>query len=1220
MGKNTIGTRIVIEGEKEYRQALKNINTEHRELRSEMKLAQAEYSNNQNSIEALSKKYEILGKTVENQEKKIELYSQKLKQSQEAQEQAGGKVEELQRQLQSANEEMENMEKSSDVSKEALDKQKKVIEDLQKQLQLAETEYDKARNSTENWQTKINDSQADLIKLNEKLETTKEYLNEAEQSTDGCAKSIDNYGQKVDDAKEKTSIFGDVLKAELTSEVIIEGITKIANVIKDIADSAIETGASFEASMSQVAATMGMTTTEIASGSEAYNLLSNAAQECGKSTMFSATESAEALNYLALAGYDATKSAETLPKVLNLAAAGGLDLAYASDLVTDSMAALGLETSDLDKYIDQMARTSQKSNTSVTQLGEATLVCAGTANLTGQSLETLNAELGVLANNGIKGAEGGTHLRNILLSLSAPTDNAAVALHELNVNVSDSHGNMRDLNDIMIDLNKSMENMSSVEKTNMINKIFNKTDISAVNDLLKGTGEEFDLLKENIINSQGAAQDMANTLNDNLKGKVTILNSAMEGLGISTYNIFDKNMKKSVDAATESVGRLQKSIDSGKMNVSLNKLSDAMGDMLDNAIDLGEDALPILIDSLAWLLENADVIAGGVMGIVTANFAMNTALPAMEAVIGAWQAYKISNEEATVAQFLLNGAMEANPAGILVAAIGGLVGIVGALAINADKAQDNIGKLTEKVKEDNEYIKNGIEDRKKAADNTQAQASAAQNLTSKITALNEKEKLSNTEKARMKQYVEELNTIYPNLSLKINENTGKIDQNTLSIKANVEMEMQRAKVEALNERYADSIKDIAEAEADLAIVSDNLAQKEAELEDIQTKRKDLIEKSNQMVKEGLEPIADLEQQLSNLADQETNVSVEIDKLRDSQQNCIDVQGELQDEIDQYNRLLEKEKENTDEAKKAAEEAAEYYVEYKDKTYEVSEATQETIEKIDSLSQAYITAKEKAEESITDQVGLFDDLSNKSDLSTTQMVNNLNSQTAVFNQYAEDLQKASELVKKGLLDEGVLGAIQEMGIDGAGYMHELATATDTEVKSISDSFNEMKKAKDNLTSAMADIQTGYSDEMDKILGIQTDKMGTLNSQTQESYDEMTEIITTAGEDQVEVTEKNMEDVNTAIVENTEVIMTSVQDMCDTVVTAVNEKFDIVDGKSLVWYNIGAIIPHDMAQAVEDGTSEFVNAVDKMIQKAVDKAVEKAKQAAKSIDKALGSAMK
>ena len=159
---------------------------------------------------------------------------------------------------------------------------------------------------------------------------------------------------------------------------------------------------------------------------------------------------------------------ETLPKVLDLAAAGDMDLAYASDLVTDSMAALNMETSQLDNYIDEMTKTAQKSNTSVSQLGEATLVCAGAVSMAEMSLETMNGELGVLANNGIKGAEGGTHLRNVILSLAAPTDVASNTIESLGLQVADSSGNMRDLNNILIDLNSALDGMSSTEKTQTI--------------------------------------------------------------------------------------------------------------------------------------------------------------------------------------------------------------------------------------------------------------------------------------------------------------------------------------------------------------------------------------------------------------------------------------------------------------------------------------------------------------------------------------------------------------------------------------------------------------------------------------------------------------------------------------------------------------------------------------------------------------------------------
>lgn len=159
----------------------------------------------------------------------------------------------------------------------------------------------------------------------------------------------------------------------------------------------IDVGMDFESSMSQVAATMGMSAQEIANGSKEFDMLKKAAKDAGATTKFSASESAQALNYLALAGYDATTAVETLPTVLNLAAAGGMDLAYASDLVTDSMSALGLETKDVNKFTDQLAKTSQKSNTSVSELGEAILTVGGTAKVLSGGTVELNTQLGILA-------------------------------------------------------------------------------------------------------------------------------------------------------------------------------------------------------------------------------------------------------------------------------------------------------------------------------------------------------------------------------------------------------------------------------------------------------------------------------------------------------------------------------------------------------------------------------------------------------------------------------------------------------------------------------------------------------------------------------------------------------------------------------------------------------------------------------------------------------
>ena len=418
---------------------------------------------------------------------------------------------------------------------------------------------------------------------------------------------------------------------------------------------AVKVGSEFESSMSQVAATMGMTTEEIHNGSEAYETLATAAKNAGATTKFTATQAADALNYLALAGYDAATSAEVLPSVLNLAAAGGLELAYASDLATDAMAALGIEASadNLTQFGDQMAMASSKANYSVAQLGEAILTVGGTAkNLAGGTVE-LNTALGVLANRGIKGAEGGTALRNMILSLSAPTDTAAATLKSLGVSAFDAEGNLRPLNETFKDLDAAMQNLTGEEKTNALNDIFNKVDLKSAEAMLAGCGEEFDNLAEAIANSDGAMQNMADVQMDNLKGQITLLQSAVEGLGVAFYeNVNGKikdavsatagyvselnavmnaafadteneeNVKKVTKALTElgySADEAQAMVGTGMSGVvsSLGGiLAQAMADIANAAPAMLDAGVQLIASFLQGIQENGDSLAAGVLSIV----------------------------------------------------------------------------------------------------------------------------------------------------------------------------------------------------------------------------------------------------------------------------------------------------------------------------------------------------------------------------------------------------------------------------------------------------------------------------------------------------------------------------------------------------------------------------------------------------------------------------
>jgi len=399
-----------------------------------------------------------------------------------------------------------------------------------------------------------------------------------------------DYEKSLDNASGKTSAM-DVALGSLAAQ----GISKAISGLKNLATGSIETGMAFDSSMSQVAATMGVTTDEIQN-------LRDFALEMGSTTAFSATEAADALNYMALAGYDANTSMEMLPNVLNLAAAGGMELAAASDMVTDTQTALGLSLEETNALVDQMAKTASSSNTSVSQLGEALLTVGGTAKELPGGINEMNTVLGVLADNGIKGSEAGTHLRNMILSLEAPTDAAAEALDAMGVSVFDAQGDMRSLQDIMTELNASMEDMTAGEKTEIISTIFNKTDIASVNALLATTEDRWDELGAAIEDSAGAAQQMADTQLDNLSGDVTILQSAWEGLQITLSDLASGTMRDIVQQVTELVTALTGLINGTVSAAGFTEiLSDTLSTLLDTVLDVLVEGIPVLIEGATIL-------------------------------------------------------------------------------------------------------------------------------------------------------------------------------------------------------------------------------------------------------------------------------------------------------------------------------------------------------------------------------------------------------------------------------------------------------------------------------------------------------------------------------------------------------------------------------------------------------------------------------------------
>lgn len=415
------------------------------------------------------------------------------------------------------------------------------------------------------------------------------------------------YDSGLDDAEKEASSFGSTISKGLGTAAKIGGAaiaavgtaaTAATTATVAFGKKSVEVGAEFDKSMSQVAATMGTTTDNIQD-------LRDFAMEMGSTTAFSATQAADALNYMALAGYDAETSMEMLPTVLNLAAAGSIDLASASDMVTDAQSALGLSTEQAAEMVDQMAQASSKSNTSVEQLGQAFLTVGATAaNLQGGTQE-LATVLGVLADNGIKGAEGGTHLRNILLSLQDAAGESGVisfnnGLEDVNVALYDAEGNMRSTIDVIAEMQKGMADMSQQAKDTMVQGIFNRADLASVNALFATSADRFNELESAIGQADGAAQQMADTQLDNLAGDITIFKSALEGAQITLSDKLTPTIREFVQFGTQGISSITEGFKEGGLEGAMS----ALGDTLSTGISKVVENVPVIANAALTLLES----------------------------------------------------------------------------------------------------------------------------------------------------------------------------------------------------------------------------------------------------------------------------------------------------------------------------------------------------------------------------------------------------------------------------------------------------------------------------------------------------------------------------------------------------------------------------------------------------------------------------------------
>lgn len=448
---------------------------------------------------------------------------------------------------------------------------------------------------------------------------------------------------------------------------------------------AVSTYVDFEQAIANVAATTGETGKNL----KTLELL---ARDMGKKTTKTATEAAEALNYMGLAGWDLTQMMEGIEPVLRLSEAGGIDLARTSDLVTDSMAALGLEVSELQGFLDQVAKTAAASNTDVDTLMESFLVVGGSFREMNTPLDEANALLGILANRGKKGSDAGTALSSILVNLTSGAGQAGDAMAALGVHAFDNKGNFKGITNTLLELNEAVSKLNEEDRVVALSEIGGKTQLDTLQALLAGVKAEYGDLRTKIADSDGELLRMAETMNNTTKGAWALFLSAMDEVKIKYVSVVGPTLKELLKYAAE------------KIPQGIDKFVAVCGDMMDKAIEV----YGVIRDNWSYI---APIIAG-ITGAMIANKVATLAMTAaqkgaliIEALSKAWTFANTAlimlhsgQSIVTVAQWALNAAMAANPIMLVSIAIGALIAIGVALWQNWDTIKAKAFELWEGMK------------------------------------------------------------------------------------------------------------------------------------------------------------------------------------------------------------------------------------------------------------------------------------------------------------------------------------------------------------------------------------------------------------------------------------------------------------------------------------------------------------------------------------------
>jgi len=417
-------------------------------------------------------------------------------------------------------------------------------------------------------------------------------------------KKLEDDAEDIGDSHEKNSRRVSETWSNAFSVLLGNMLTEVVSQAKNAAGAVLDIGMNFESGMSKVQAISGASGEDLAA-------LTDKAKEMGAKTKFSATESAEAMQYMAMAGWKTGDMLNGIEGIMNLAAASGEDLATTSDIVTDALTAFGLSAQDSTHFADVLAQASSNANTNVGMMGETFKYVAPVAGAMGYSAEDVATAVGLMANSGIKASQAGTSLRTILTRMAKPTKEVQTAMDQLGVSVIDSDGNMKSLHEIMDDLRSGFSGLSEAEKVNMAATLGETDGMSGLLAIVNASDGDYQKLTDSINNCSGAAANMAETMQNNLGGQLTILGSTAESLALEIYESVKGSLTDMTKLGIDAVSNLTEGFKTGGVMGMIEAAGQMANAFAENLPSIIEQGLPLVEGFTENLRSNAGKLVDG---------------------------------------------------------------------------------------------------------------------------------------------------------------------------------------------------------------------------------------------------------------------------------------------------------------------------------------------------------------------------------------------------------------------------------------------------------------------------------------------------------------------------------------------------------------------------------------------------------------------------------